>query len=90
MHAIPGSAASADGMLDSSSDEDTSDEAFAARHVALEAEEQQRFNSFAGEPPVLVENLYLLASAFAINRRMLWHICQVFVQALSCIPACFL
>lgn len=48
VRATPGSAASADGMLESSSDEDTSDEAFAARHVALEAEEQQRFNSFAG------------------------------------------
>ena len=33
-----------------SSDEDTSDEAFSARHAVLEAEEQQRFNSFAGKP----------------------------------------
>ena len=33
----------------SSSDEDTSDEAFAARHAALEAEEQQRFNTLAGK-----------------------------------------
>ena len=33
-----------------SSDEDTSDEAFAVRHAVLEAEEQQRFNSFAGKP----------------------------------------
>ncbi|KAL3146630.1 hypothetical protein ABBQ32_000861 [Trebouxia sp. C0010 RCD-2024] len=40
-------AASADSMV-SSSDEDTSDEAFAGRHAALEAEEQHRFNSFAG------------------------------------------
>lgn len=41
-------AASADSMV-SSSDEDTSDEAFAGRHAALEAEEQHRFNSFAGK-----------------------------------------
>ena len=32
----------------SSSDEDTCDEAFAGRHAALEAEEQQRFNTLAG------------------------------------------
>ena len=38
-----------EGRALNSSDEDTSDEAFAARHAALEAEEQQRFNSFAGE-----------------------------------------
>ncbi len=43
-------AAAAAGACASSSDEDTSDEAFAARHAGLEAEEQQRFNSFAGEP----------------------------------------
>lgn len=43
-------AAAAGGASASSSDEDTSDEAFAARHAGLEAEEQQRFNSFAGEP----------------------------------------
>ncbi len=42
-------AAAAAGACASSSDEDTSDEAFAARHAGLEAEEQQRFNSFAGE-----------------------------------------
>lgn len=41
-------AAPADSMV-SSSEEDTSDEAFAGRHAALEAEEQHRFNSFAGE-----------------------------------------
>lgn len=33
----------------SSSEEDTSDEAFAARHAVLEAEERQKFNSYAGE-----------------------------------------
>ena len=49
VRAVPASAASGDGMFEESSEEDTSDEAFAARHVALEAEEQQRFNSFAGE-----------------------------------------
>ena len=48
LHAPSGSApVPADRML-SSSDEDTSDEAFAGRHAALEAEEQHRFNSFAG------------------------------------------
>lgn len=41
-------AAAAGGASASSSDEDTSDEAYAARHAGLEAEEQQRFNSFAG------------------------------------------
>lgn len=33
----------------SSSDEDSSDEAFAARHAVLEAEERAKFNSYAGE-----------------------------------------
>ena len=33
----------------SSSEEDISDEAFAARHAVLEAEERQKFNSYAGE-----------------------------------------
>jgi len=48
VHAPSGLASVADGQVNSS-DEDTSDEAFAARHAVLEAEEQQRFNSFAGE-----------------------------------------
>ncbi|DBA85626.1 TPA: hypothetical protein ACH3X1_005203 [Trebouxia sp. C0004] len=49
---VPSDAAAAAGASASSSDEDTSDEAFAARHAGLEAEEQHRFNSFAGEPAI--------------------------------------
>lgn len=49
LHAPSGSAVAPKDRMVSSSDEDTSDEAFAGRHAALEAEEQQRFNTLAGE-----------------------------------------
>lgn len=49
LHAPSSSGAAAKDKLVSSSDEDTSDEAFAGRHAALEAEEQQRFNTLAGK-----------------------------------------
>ena len=48
LHAPSGSGVAADNKMMGSSDEDTSDEAFAGRHAALEAEEQQRFNTLAG------------------------------------------
>lgn len=60
-------AAAAAGASATSSDEDTSDEAFAARHAGLEAEEQQRFNSFAGEP------------AFALCCQLLGWMCVAVV-----------
>ena len=50
----------------SSSDEDTSDEAFAARHAVFEAEEQQRFNSFAGKPVVSASNTSDLAHMYCM------------------------
>ena len=53
----------ADVRANSSSDEDISDEAFAARHAVLEAEEQQRFNSFAGEYITSPEYLLLLCKS---------------------------
>ena len=49
LHAPCGSGAAAEDRMVSSSDEDTSDEAFAGRHALLEAEEQQRFNTLAGK-----------------------------------------
>ena len=49
LHAPSSSGAAAEDKMASSSDEDTSDEAFAGRHAALEAEEQQRFNTLAGK-----------------------------------------
>jgi hypothetical protein len=67
-------AAAAAGAFASSSDEDTSDEAFAARHAGLEAEEQQRFNSFAGEPALA---LCLLASWLDVH-------CNHWVCRFSC------
>ena len=60
LHAPSGSAAVPADRVASSSDEDTSDEAFASRHGALEAEEQQRFNSFAGKSVSLLITLLLL------------------------------
>lgn len=45
---VPSGQAAAEQAV-SSSEEDTSDEAFAARHAVLEAEERQKFNSYAGE-----------------------------------------
>ena len=45
---VPSGEAAAEQAV-SSSEEDTSDEAFAARHAVLEAEERQKFNSYAGE-----------------------------------------
>lgn len=55
----------------SSSDEDTSDEAFAARHAVFEAEEQQRFNSFAGKPVVSASNPFKLGTH--VLRDVYWE-----------------
>lgn len=78
---MPSDAAAA-GACASSSDEDTSDEAFAARHAGLEAEEQQRFNSFAGEPAFahclsaswLVAIAVIGFSDFAAAQRDIWRV----------------
>lgn len=63
-----GAAAPADKVV-SSSDEDTSDEAFAGRHSALEAEEQHRFNSFAGK--------YLVLSLLMQQHVACWPVCYM-------------
>ena len=73
LHALPASASMPEvegDKLASSSDEDTSDEAFAARHAALEAEEQQRFNSFAGKDVKISSNQSVFP--FDVGKRSLW------------------